>query len=80
LIQPLAGDSNDAMTPPISSGKPTRPSATVNNSEAYQAACLAGLGIIQVPLVGVKTLLPQRAQVFMNWMAQVMAPHVDAAP
>ncbi|QEW07131.1 LysR family transcriptional regulator [Nitrincola iocasae] len=30
---------------------------TVNNSEAYTAACLAGLGIIQVPLAGVKTQL-----------------------
>ncbi len=27
---------------------------TVNNSQAYLAACLAGLGIIQVPLIGVK--------------------------
>jgi len=27
---------------------------TVNNSEAYQAACLSGLGIIQVPEVGVR--------------------------
>jgi DNA-binding transcriptional LysR family regulator len=82
---------------------------TVNNSEAYQAACLAGLGITQVPLVGVRTLLaqrllievlpqypaepmpvsllyanrrnlPKRVQVFMNWLAQAMAPHVDAAP
>jgi DNA-binding transcriptional LysR family regulator len=26
---------------------------TVNNSDAYQAACLAGLGLIQVPAVGV---------------------------
>ncbi len=30
---------------------------TVNNAEAYTAACLAGLGIIQVPLVGVSLLL-----------------------
>jgi len=28
---------------------------TVNNSESYRAACLAGLGIIQVPEVGVRT-------------------------
>lgn len=27
---------------------------TVNNSDAYQASCLAGMGIIQVPLAGVK--------------------------
>ncbi len=32
---------------------------TVNNADAYQAACLAGLGIIQVPDVGVRDLLAQ---------------------
>lgn len=32
---------------------------TVNNAEAYTAACLAGLGIIQVPAVGVKDLIAQ---------------------
>jgi DNA-binding transcriptional LysR family regulator len=32
---------------------------TVNNAEAYQAACLAGLGLIQVPFVGVRDLLAQ---------------------
>lgn len=32
---------------------------TVNNAEAYQAACLAGLGIIQVPVVGIRSLLAQ---------------------
>jgi DNA-binding transcriptional LysR family regulator len=30
---------------------------TVNNSEAYQAACLAGLGLIQAPEVGMRALL-----------------------
>jgi DNA-binding transcriptional LysR family regulator len=30
---------------------------TVNNADAYQAACLAGLGIIQVPLIGVSDLI-----------------------
>jgi DNA-binding transcriptional LysR family regulator len=30
---------------------------TVNNAEAYTAACLAGLGIIQVPVAGVGELL-----------------------
>jgi len=30
---------------------------TVNNSEAYQGACLAGLGIVQVPEAGVRELL-----------------------
>lgn len=32
---------------------------TVNNADAYQAACLAGLGLIQVPEVGVRDLLRQ---------------------
>ena len=30
---------------------------TVNNADAYSAACLAGLGIIQVPAVGVQNHL-----------------------
>ncbi|MFL6575292.1 MAG: LysR family transcriptional regulator [Povalibacter sp.] len=30
---------------------------TVNSSDAYLAACLAGLGIIQVPVIGVRTLI-----------------------
>lgn len=30
---------------------------TVNNSEAYQAACLAGLGLIQAPMAGLRPLL-----------------------
>jgi DNA-binding transcriptional LysR family regulator len=30
---------------------------TVNNADAYTAACLAGLGIIQVPYVGVRDLV-----------------------
>lgn len=32
---------------------------TVNNAEAYQAACLAGLGLIQAPLPGARELLAQ---------------------
>jgi len=32
-------------------------SVTVNNSDAYRAACLSGLGIIQVPRLGVNELL-----------------------
>ncbi|MBS0848097.1 LysR family transcriptional regulator [Citrobacter sp. JGM124] len=32
---------------------------TVNSTETYQASCLSGLGIIQVPSVGVKSLLKQ---------------------
>ncbi|MCT4715732.1 LysR family transcriptional regulator [Enterobacteriaceae bacterium H18W14] len=33
---------------------------TVNSTETYHAACLAGLGIIQVPRVGVKDLLKSK--------------------
>lgn len=33
---------------------------TVNSTETYQAACLAGLGIIQVPRIGVKELLKSK--------------------
>ncbi len=36
---------------------PMRGAVTVNSAEAYTAACLAGLGIIQVPAVGVGELL-----------------------
>jgi DNA-binding transcriptional LysR family regulator len=34
-------------------------SVTVNNAEAYQAACLVGLGLIQAPRAGVRELLAQ---------------------
>ena len=33
---------------------------TVNSTQAYRAACLAGLGIIQVPRIGVKEAIRQR--------------------
>jgi DNA-binding transcriptional LysR family regulator len=36
---------------------PMKGAMTVNNAEAYSASCLAGLGIIQVPLVGISHLL-----------------------
>jgi DNA-binding transcriptional LysR family regulator len=32
---------------------------TVNNAEAYEAACLAGLGLIQAPAIGVQRLIAQ---------------------
>jgi DNA-binding transcriptional LysR family regulator len=38
---------------------PMPASLTVNNSEAYLAACMAGLGIIQTPLIGVDNFLAQ---------------------
>lgn len=36
---------------------PMAGSVTVNNADAYTGACLAGLGIIQVPWVGVRALV-----------------------
>lgn len=80
---------------------------TVNNAEAYQAACLAGIGIIQVPADAVRRHLasgelveilpqyraapmpvsllyanrrhlPQRVQVFMNWVSTVIQPHLES--
>jgi DNA-binding transcriptional LysR family regulator len=79
---------------------------TVNNAEAYQAACLAGLGLIQAPEHGVQTLIadgeltevlpdhrapsmavhllyanrrhqPQRVRAVMDWLGEVMAPHLE---
>jgi DNA-binding transcriptional LysR family regulator len=79
---------------------------TVNNAEAYTAACLAGLGLIQVPVVGAQPLLqsgqlvevlPQwvappmpltllyanrrnlskRVRVVMDWLAAVVAQHLE---
>jgi DNA-binding transcriptional LysR family regulator len=76
---------------------------TVDNSEAYMGACLAGLGIVQVPRWGVaerlrvgelvellprhkaapmpvnllyahRRHLPRRAQVFMQWLSEVVGP------
>jgi DNA-binding transcriptional LysR family regulator len=80
---------------------------TVNNSEAYLGACVAGLGIIQVPEPGLRLLvatgqlvevlpawrpppmpitllyahrrqLPRRVQVFMAWLAGVVAEQLAA--
>ncbi|MEL1265241.1 LysR family transcriptional regulator [Pseudoxanthomonas putridarboris] len=36
---------------------------TVNSSDAYEAACLAGLGLIQAPVAGVRALIEQGALV-----------------
>jgi DNA-binding transcriptional LysR family regulator len=36
---------------------PMQGALIVNNAEAYQAACLAGLGIIQAPAPGVRALI-----------------------
>ncbi len=47
---------------------------TVNNADAYQAACLAGLGIIQVPEVAVRDLLAQGqvVELLPDWRARPM--------
>ena len=48
---------------------------TVNNSEAYQLACRAGLGIIQVPRVGVRELLAsgELVEILKEWPAEPMS-------
>jgi DNA-binding transcriptional LysR family regulator len=84
---------------------PMHGAITVNNSGAYLAACLAGLGIIQVPAVGVRAQLesgelvellpefraapmpvallypnrrhlPRRTRVFMDWVTELLQPHL----
>lgn len=57
---PTLGNKSPGWEYPDGDGYASLPMAgnvTVNNSEAYQAACLAGLGLIQVPLAGVRALL-----------------------
>jgi DNA-binding transcriptional LysR family regulator len=78
---------------------------TVNNADAYEHACLAGLGIIQNPAAGLREHLesgrlvqilpqyppepmpvsivyahrrnlPRRVQVFMDWVAETLQPHL----
>ena len=44
----------------------------MNNADAYTAACLAGLGIIQAPAVGVHLLLQQGLLV--EVLPQLVAP------
>ncbi|HET6396692.1 MAG TPA: LysR family transcriptional regulator [Pseudoxanthomonas sp.] len=79
---------------------------TVNSAGTYTAAALAGLGMIQTPLIAVRELLasgqlvevlpglpaepmpvtllyprrrhlPLRVRIFMDWVAGVLAPHLD---
>jgi DNA-binding transcriptional LysR family regulator len=86
---------------------PMARSITVNNTDAYLAACLAGLGIIQAPRLGLAPYLaagtlveilpaftcaplpvsivhahgrgvPRHVRLVMDWMATVLAPHLDA--
>lgn len=86
---------------------PMRSLVTVNSVEAYHAACVAGLGIIQVPRGGMHGKLaagalvevlpeyacapmpiwlvhthgravPRRVRAVMTWVAEVMAPFLEA--
>ena len=49
---------------------PMQGPVTVNNAEAYVAACMAGLGIIQVPCVGVREVLRQ------GQLVELLSQHV----
>jgi DNA-binding transcriptional LysR family regulator len=61
----LAGEETDLPMPGA---------VTVNNAEAYQAACLTDLGMIQVPFVGVRELIAQGhlVKVLPDWTAPPM--------
>ncbi|MDH2434405.1 LysR family transcriptional regulator [Pokkaliibacter sp. MBI-7] len=52
---------HDPALPQQTGYVPMAGAVTVNNSEAYLSACLAGLGIIQTPLTGVKSYLASGA-------------------
>lgn len=83
--------------------RPVAGALTVNNTDSYQAACVAGLGLIQAPTAGLQPLveagqlrevlrdyraapmpmnllyahrrhLPRRVRVFMEWLAERLAP------
>ena len=49
-------------------------SITVNNSDAYQAACLAGLGIIQAPEIGMRAMIEQGqlVEILGDYLAEAM--------
>ncbi|WP_024972673.1 LysR family transcriptional regulator [Ralstonia pickettii] len=89
--------------------RPMKGAVTVSSAESYDAACRAGLGVIQAPVyaglssaIADGTLidvmpdfrpppmpvslvypnrrnLPVRVQVFMNWMANLLATHLETA-
>lgn len=88
---------------------PMRSTVVVNGTDAYQAACLAGLGLIQAPARGNRALvqagrlvevmpdftpppmpvslvyaqrrhIPARTQAMLQWLADVVAPAIDAEP
>ncbi|MBP7565594.1 MAG: LysR family transcriptional regulator [Burkholderiaceae bacterium] len=50
---------------------PMRGVVTVNNADAYEAACLAGLGLVQAPLAGLRDALAdgRLVQVLPDWPA-----------
>ncbi|KTB61128.1 MULTISPECIES: LysR family transcriptional regulator [Pseudomonas] len=50
---------------------------TVSSTDAYQAACLGGLGIIQVPLLGVRDLLASGELV--SVLPDCLAPPLDVS-
>ncbi|MBT9524206.1 MAG: LysR family transcriptional regulator [Rhizobacter sp.] len=50
---------------------------TVNSTEAYQAACLAGLGLIQAPAAGVQSLIERG--LFVEVMPQHRAPSLPVS-
>lgn len=68
--KPDAFEYLDAAGAPVS--VPMQGAVTVNNAEAYVAACMAGLGIIQVPCVGVQELL--RQGLLVELLPQQVAP------
>lgn len=88
---------------------PMRSAVVVNGTDAYQAACVAGLGLIQAPLRGAQHLLdqgrlvavlpeftappmpvsllyphrrqlPARVSACLNWLTEVVTPHLAAGP
>ncbi|MBT2374046.1 LysR family transcriptional regulator [Pseudomonas fluorescens] len=50
---------------------------TVNSTDAYQAACLAGFGLIQVPLLGIRELLASGELVAV--LPEYPAPSMDVS-
>jgi DNA-binding transcriptional LysR family regulator len=50
---------------------------TVSSTDAYQAACLGGLGIIQVPLLGIRDLLASGELV--SVLGDYLAPPLDVS-
>ena len=57
---------------------PMRSVVSVSSTEAYQAACLAGLGLIQAPRLGLEELLEsgQLIEVLPRWRARPLAVQV----